>query len=318
MTSENSKRPVIAVVEDDLPVSLMLTRQLERAGWAVITAASVSEARTLLASVSWDVALLDRHLPDGDGIELCRELRIASPHAYLMMLTGDDSEAAKLAGFDRGVDDYMIKPVAMPELLARIRAGLRIVALQKQLIELSLSDGLTGLRNRRAFDEALPAQFELARRYQRPLSLAIIDVDHFKIMNDTFGHQAGDRVLRDVGGILESTTRRVDFVARVGGEEFAILLPETALFEALLFGEKIRANVAAVDRPHRVTISIGVASMPHSEVNTANELLYAADQALYRAKNRGRNRVECERRRLRYARAGERTAASSQFSAMQV
>lgn len=287
----------IILLEDDANVSLMLSRQLERAGYKVRTAATIATARELTRQ-PWDLVILDRHLPDGDGIELCRELRAADPHAYIIMLTAASSDAAKLEGFACGADDYVTKPAQIDELIARVRAGMRIVALQKQLLELSQTDPLTSLRNRRAFDERLDDAFEHARRYERPLSLVMVDVDHFKTINDTHGHDAGDAVLRDVAQRIASGTRQTDFAARVGGEEFAILLPETALFEALQFGEKLRSTIASrAVSGHEVTVSIGIASMPHSHVPGKGELYRAADQALYRAKMNGRNRVEIERRR---------------------
>jgi diguanylate cyclase (GGDEF)-like protein len=195
-------------------------------------------------------------------------------------------------------------------LLARIRAGMRIVELQKELVAssrryeaLSLTDSLTSLRNRRAFDQEFASRFEQARRYARPLSLVIIDLDYFKSINDQFGHSAGDGVLRGISQILDHGTRRSDFVARIGGEEFAVLLPETSLFEALHFAEKIRSTIMTATirteaATHKVTVSIGVANVPHSVVTTPQSLFDAADQALYRAKARGRNRIESERRKV--------------------
>ncbi|HEX9982627.1 MAG TPA: diguanylate cyclase [Thermoanaerobaculia bacterium] len=300
----------ILLVEDDVNVSTLLARQLRRAGYGVLEAGTLGAARELVKSNLWDLAILDRNLPDGDGASFCRELREQFPHTYLMILTGESSEEAKLQGFELGADDYVTKPFPPQELLARIRAGLRIVELQKalldsnrQLEELSLTDGLTSLRNRRAFEQQLGQTFEHARRYTRPLSIAVVDIDHFKQVNDMYGHQAGDCVLRAVAQVLDHGTRQTDFVARVGGEEFAILLPETQLFEAMQFGEKIRAavegaTVRMAETAHRVTVSVGIASIPHSDVKDVTELYDAADQALYRAKNRGRNRVEIEKRKI--------------------
>ena len=297
--------PTVLLVEDDVNVRKLLTLQLRRAGYGIEEVASIGEASAIVNDRDWDVAVLDRRLPDGDGLELCHELRSAFPHAYILILTGDSSGEAKLEGFHRGADDYVTKPFQIDELVARVRAGARIVELQKALIEknrqlddLSRSDGLTGLRNRRAFDERIGEALTHAMRYGRSLSMAIIDVDLFKAINDTSGHTAGDNVLRCVGSRLLACTRAADFVARIGGEEFAILLPETALFEAMQVGEKVRASVAATPiAGERVTVSIGIASFPHSNVQTVDELYRAADQALYRAKNKGRNRVEIERRR---------------------
>jgi diguanylate cyclase (GGDEF)-like protein len=297
--------PEIILVEDDDNVSRLLTFQLERSGYSVRRAASIAEAHRLFGDGAWDVAILDRGLPDGDGVKLCRQLRQCSPHAYIVMLTGNDSNEAKLEGFEHGADDYITKPFRNEELLARIRAGLRIVDLQKALLdsnrrleELSLTDALTRIGNRRAFDDRLATAFEHSRRYDRPLSLVLADVDHFKSINDRYGHDIGDQVLRAVADRIASCSRQTDFVARIGGEEFAILLPETALLEGIQFGEKIRAEIAvATSAPVPVTVSIGVANVPHSTVSVAADLFHAADQALYRAKANGRNRVEMERRR---------------------
>ncbi|HUR80803.1 MAG TPA: diguanylate cyclase [Thermoanaerobaculia bacterium] len=303
----------ILLVEDDANVSLMLSRQLGKRGYQVQTAATMTAARELMRS-PWDLVIFDRTLPDGDGIDLCRDLRAADAHVYIIMLTAANSEAAKLEGFACGADDYITKPAPIEELIARVRAGLRIVSLQKQLLELSQSDPLTSLRNRRAFDERFGQIFEHARRYERPLSLAIIDLDHFKAINDSSGHDRGDAVLRAVARILGENTRLTDFTARVGGEEFAILLPETPLFEALQFGEKIRSAIAAQPvEGHEVRVSIGIACFPHSRVGQA-ELFRAADQALYRAKSNGRNRVEIERRRECRPASAARSATASTAS----
>ncbi|HEX8173466.1 MAG TPA: diguanylate cyclase [Thermoanaerobaculia bacterium] len=300
--------PQIVLVEDDPHVSLMLRRHLERAGYAVRAGATIAAARELVHAGAWDLAILDRNLPDGNGFDFCRALRGEFPHAYLIMLTGESSAEAKLEGFRHGADDYITKPFEVEELLARIRAGARICALQKALLasnrrleELSLTDALTSLRNRRAFDEELAVMYGHSLRYDRPLSLAMIDVDFFKDINDTSGHGAGDAVLRSVAQLIATCTRQSDFAARIGGEEFAVLLPETPLFEAMQFGEKIRSAVASAtirtgEVAHRVTVSVGVANMPHSRIVSAESLVEAADLALYRAKENGRNRVEVERR----------------------
>jgi two-component system cell cycle response regulator len=297
--------PNIILVEDDDNVSHLLTRQLQRAGYSVQHASTMAAARELFHQRSWDLAILDRGLPDGDGIELCSELRQCSPHGYILMVTGNDSADAKLEGFQHGADDYVTKPFQLEELLARIRAGVRIVALQKALMdtnrrleELSLTDALTRVANRRAFDDRLQLAFEHAKRYERPMSLVLVDIDYFKNINDQHGHDAGDHVLRCVADVMADSSRHSDFVARIGGEEFAVLLPETALFEAMQFGEKLRCNVAVAPcGAGPVTVSVGVANMPHSRIASAADLFHAADQALYRAKANGRNRVEMERRR---------------------
>jgi diguanylate cyclase (GGDEF)-like protein len=304
-------RPSILVVEDDANVLTLLSATLGRNGYDLRTAGTLAEARrSLERSDDCGLVILDRRLPDGDGASLCATIRATQPHSYILMLTGESTPEAKIEGFECGVDDYVTKPFEIDELLARIRAGMRIVELQKELLAssrryeaLSLTDSLTSLRNRRAFDQEFASRFEQARRYARPLSLAIIDLDYFKSINDQFGHAAGDGVLRGIAQILDHGTRRSDFLSRIGGEEFGVLLPETSLFEALHFAEKIRATIAGATIrtdgfTHQLTVSIGVANVPHSAVTTPEALFNAADQALYRAKARGRNRIESERRKV--------------------
>ena len=300
----------ILVVEDDRSMARLLEHLLVTNGYKVHIATTVAAAHAVVAEASIDLVVLDRVLPDGDGLSLARELK-QGPNAlrrYVLMLTGVSSPQAKVEGFDGGADDYVTKPFVHEELLARIRAGLRIVDLQKALIAtnqklelISTSDSLTRVFNRRWFDDALEREFAHSSRYERPLSLAVVDIDHFKSVNDTFGHVTGDAVLREVAGRIGGTLRKSDSVARLGGEEFAVLLPETALFESMQVAEKIRAAVAAepfdsgmglID----VTVSAGVASIPHSQLTRAIQLFRLADDALYRAKHRGRNRVELERR----------------------
>jgi diguanylate cyclase (GGDEF)-like protein len=308
---DDTPTPSVLVVEDDSSVSTLLRTSLERNGYEVATAGTLAEARQRLdRRGDCGLVILDRRLPDGDGVSLCAAIRASQPHSYILMLTGESTPQAKIEGFESGVDDYVTKPFQIDELLARIRAGMRIVELQEELLAssrryeaLSLTDSLTSLRNRRAFDQEFASRFEQARRYGRPLSLAVVDLDYFKSINDQFGHAAGDGVLRGVARTLDHETRRSDFVARIGGEEFAVLLPETSVFEALHFAEKIRSTVMSSTirteaATHKVTVSIGVANVPHSTITTPQELFNAADQALYRAKARGRNRIESERRKV--------------------
>jgi two-component system, cell cycle response regulator len=293
--------PEVIVVEDDPSVARLVALSLKKEGYSVRCAGSLSAAHELIETKDWDILLLDRRLPDGDGVSFCHDVRQKNPHGYIILLTGDATPESKLAGFDCGADDYVTKPFQMDELLARVRAGRRIVELQKALLasnqrleELSRTDGLTGVANRRAFDAELCTRFEHAKRYARPLTLLMIDIDHFKKVNDTLGHQAGDEVLERIARVLQRATRQSDFVARFGGEEFVVLLPETPLLEGLQVAEKIRAAVASEDLPARVTVSVGVATMPQPELDSPEALVAAADAALYRAKRSGRNRVEYE------------------------
>ncbi|GAC1433010.1 MAG: diguanylate cyclase [Thermoanaerobaculia bacterium] len=302
---------IVAVVDDDNAIRRLLRLFLTRAGYSTFECLTGDEARARLASEPWDIAILDRKLPDMDGLALCRELK-SKPEfrsRYIVMLTGEADQEDKVEGLDFGADDYITKPFQYPELLARVRAGKRIVDLQKELMEsnrrlelLSITDGLTKLNNHRYFQDELARAIEESQRYERPLSLAMIDIDFFKKVNDTHGHAVGDEVLKTVASLYKESVRSTDLVARYGGEEFAIMMPETELQDAVTFAEKIRSLVETTPietqaGPLQITISIGVASVPLSRVNSSKELIVASDKTLYRAKKNGRNQVQAEKRR---------------------
>ncbi|HUP47066.1 MAG TPA: diguanylate cyclase [Thermoanaerobaculia bacterium] len=296
----------VAVVDDDSAIRRLVRLYLTRAGYGVVEYTTGQEAREHLPEDAWDLAILDRRLPDMDGVVLCQELK-ANPtlrSRYVIMLTGEDEQQDKIEGLELGADDYITKPFQSPELLARIRAGKRIVDLQKELMEknrrlelLSITDGLTKLHNHRHFQDELARAFEETERYHRPLSLAMIDIDYFKNVNDTYGHAVGDEILIRVASLYRESVRSTDLVARYGGEEFAVMMPETALDDALAFAEKIRSTIEATPMPTQagtlhVTVSLGVASVPRTAIRTPKELIVAADEALYRAKRNGRNQVQ--------------------------
>jgi len=300
----------VAVVEDDPLMARLVSLLLKRNGLAVIESGTGTEARQRLLTEHWDLAILDRVLPDMDGVNLCQELKMnpATTGRYILLVTGEDSHEKKVQGFAMGADDYVTKPFHPEELMARVRAGKRMVDLQNRLVVanrklqvLSTTDTLTGISNRRLFDKVLLRSFEHAQRYQRPLSVVVIDVDGFKSINDRFGHQVGDEVLRTIASTMQASMRVTDFLCRYGGEEFAVILPETGLDDANRFADKIRQAVASRTIPPigwSVTVSAGVATFPHTWFSKPAEVLEAADQALYRAKKRGRNRVEVENRRV--------------------
>src|SRR3954453_23114662 len=243
----------IAIVDDDAAIRRLVRLFLHRAGYETLELTTGEEARRTLQSELWDLAILDRKLPDLDGAMLAHELK-SKPEfrtRYIIMLTGESDQEDKVEGLELGADDYITKPFQYPELLARIRAGKRIVDLQKELVEtnrrlelLSITDGLTKLNNHRYFQDELLRAFEESSRYQRPLSLAMIDIDFFKKINDTHGHAIGDDVLKAVSNLFRESIRSTDLVARYGGEEFAVMMPETELDDAITFAEKIRSLVA--------------------------------------------------------------------------
>ena len=301
----------IAIVDDDAAIRRLVRLYLKRAGFETLECTTGAEARQRMPREPWDLAILDRRLPDLDGVILAQELK-ANPDfrtRYIIMLTGEDDQKDKVEGLELGADDYITKPFQYPELLARIRAGKRIVDLQKELLEtnkrlelLSITDGLTKLHNHRYFQDELARAFEESQRYQRPLSLAMIDIDFFKKVNDTYGHATGDAVLKVVARLFMDSIRSTDIAARYGGEEFAVIMPETDMADALSFAEKIRQLVAETpletDQGElRVTVSIGVSAVPHPKIHSPIELIEDADESLYAAKESGRNRVHAERRK---------------------
>ena len=301
----------VAVVDDDAAIRRLMKLFLTRAGYTNVEFATGEEARQQLHAMPWDLAILDRRLPDMDGVDLCHEIKSnpAFKTRYVIMLTGEAEQEDKVQGLDLGADDYITKPFQPAELLARIRAAKRIVDLQKELLEsnkrlemLSITDGLTQLYNHRYFQDELARAFEESQRYSRPLSLAIIDLDFFKKVNDTYGHAVGDEVLKKVASLFRESIRSTDLAARYGGEEFAVMMPETELADALVFAEKIRSLVETTPintqaGPINATVSVGLSTAPHTNVRAAKELVIAADKALYRAKRSGRNQVQAEKRK---------------------
>ena len=302
----------IAIVDDDAAIRRLVRLFLKRSGYDIVEFSTGNEGREQLLKIPWDLAILDRRLPDMDGVMLAQELKSRPEFKtrFIIMLTGEDDQADKVEGLDLGADDYVTKPFQYPELLARIRAGKRIVDLQKELLEtnkrlerLSITDGLTNLFNHRKFQDELARAFEESARYSRPLSLAIVDLDFFKKINDTYGHAIGDEVLKAVSRLFQESIRTTDLAARYGGEEFAVMMPETDVHDAVTSAEKIRTLIEST--PIRtqsgevpVTVSIGVAAVPHPNIHAAKELIVAADNALYRAKKGGRNQVQAEERQV--------------------
>ncbi|MDR2187431.1 MAG: diguanylate cyclase [Azonexus sp.] len=305
----------ILIVEDSRSNLMLLTEYIRRLGATVLPAESGAAAVASFDRERPDLVLLDVVLPDIDGFAVARRIRASekggdwTPIIFLSSL-GKDKDIEQ--GIMAGGDDYLLKPVSEVVLGAKVRAMGRLIEMRDSLVKLaseldkanqdlqrlSASDGLTGIANRRYFDDCLTREWRRARRSGSELALVMCDVDHFKKFNDTYGHQAGDECLRRVAGaIATSLERGSDVAARYGGEEFVVLLPETPLGGALIVAEKIRRAVQTLNIPHsasshsRVTLSIGLAATVPERDNAANSLIAAADQALYEAKNTGRNRV---------------------------
>ena len=299
------------LAEDDPVARLMTARLLKKAGYEVVAVADGGAALEALRARFFPVLLTDWEMPVLDGLGVVSAVRGGEWPGYVftILLTGRDSRESVLAGLQAGADDYLTKPVDEAELLARMKTGWRIAELERRLraaqqeaLRLSLIDALTGTSNRRDLIERLPSEVERARRYKHPLSVVMCDIDHFKKVNDTHGHPAGDAVLRAFAALLRAAVRNgVDWVARYGGEEFAIVLPETDLAGAVTVAEKLRAATAALRVEHggatvAVTSSFGVSTIgPHwPESCTPDSLLAQADVCLYQSKQGGRDRVTAQ------------------------
>jgi two-component system, cell cycle response regulator len=252
------------------------------------------------------MAILDWLMPGLDGLEICRRLRetAASPYVYVLLLTAKDSKTDLVQAFEAGADDFIKKPFDPEELRARLRAATRMLDLQAALLKaqddlriLATRDGLTGLFNRRAILDMLERELARTQREGSCLAVFVADVDHFKVVNDTYGHGAGDAVLRQVSERMLASVRAYDSVGRYGGEELLLVLPHCEEAEALRTAERTRASIEAApcrdgEQEIPVRVSIGISTSRTLGVFDAKALIHAADAALYRAKNGGRNRCE--------------------------
>ncbi|MFA6413451.1 MAG: diguanylate cyclase [Syntrophales bacterium] len=326
----------ILLVDDAEEMRVLITRQLRKAGYdKVKEAASAAEAFSILGLdrgsgdrtvAGIDLIVMDIVMPEIDGIDACRRIKADDrfEDVPIIMITALADKGILQSAFDAGAMDYITKPVDKLELIARVRSSLRLkdemekrrdrerellvmsreLAAANQILQrLSLLDGLTGIPNRRRFDEVLAHEWKQAMRSKQPLSMVMIDIDHFKAFNDHYGHLTGDDCLRKVALAMSSILKRpTDFLARYGGEEFAAILPMTASDGADAIAGAMRTGVVNLAIPHDhssaaslVTISMGVATLVPRRGMTAAMLISAADQALYEAKAGGRNRSVVKR-----------------------
>lgn len=301
-----SDAPTVLIAEDDPAARAIMTRLLSRSGYRVVTAEDGTQALAL-AEHAVDIALVDWMMPGVDGLEVCRRLKAATDgRTYVIMVTARARKTDLVHALESGADDYVTKPTDHGELLARVRAGERIARRERALTDACHQargeadrDALTGLHTRGCFDRALLVQVATAGP-EHPLALLLLDLDHFKRINDRHGHPVGDEVLRRVGGVIADQVRAgVDIPARYGGEEFAVLAPATTLAAARRMAERIRRHVAELRVPGggrllAVTVSAGIAGLREhggDHQAAARALVSAADSRLYQAKRAGRNRV---------------------------
>ncbi len=296
------------LLADDEPVQRMLTgRLLTRAGFEVVMAEDGQQALQLMQKETFFLLLTDWEMPNLDGVGLCRAVRAMKLpyYTYTILLTSRDSVEHVVMGLQAGADDYLTKPIMEPELLARLNTGKRLVELERSLRDameenrrLSIIDALTGVFNRRYLMDQLSKELERSARYHHPFSLMLCDIDHFKRINDNYGHQAGDETLVQFAQILRGCLRETDWIARYGGEEFVIVLPETTLASAAQVAERCRATLAKeplkiATQALPITASFGVSGWPDSVPldSSAAKLIAIADAGVYASKEGGRNRV---------------------------
>lgn len=273
---------------------------------SVTVEADPQEALFKAAEGNFDLAIVSLELAAHDGLRLCSQLRSLERTRMLPILVVDsaDADGRVIRALELGVNDYIARPIDRNEMLARVRTQIRRKRYSDQLrdnvqltIEMAITDGLTGLYNRRYFERHLATLIGQAAGRGRPLSLLLIDIDHFKAINDTHGHLAGDAVLREFAERIRRAVRGIDLACRFGGEEFVVAMPETDVSLAVLVGERIRERISgelfalgAGQPPIGVTVSIGISTM-ETTTDTVHSLLQRGDEALYRAKHTGRNRV---------------------------
>lgn len=300
----------ILLVEDSRTFVHMVTDMLQRCGIEVDSVGSVAEARRLFAERAYHMVITDLVLEGGEsGLSLVRYLR-QHGQSYMklpiLVMTSFDDPTRKTELFRAGVNDYVPKPLVEAEFLARVHNLLtarklfeRVEEQERRMRELATTDQLTGLGNRHLFFELATRYLARAEREGRVLCMLVADVDHFKQVNDQHGHAFGDKVLRAVGDVLRASSRKGDLVARFGGEEFVLLMPNCGAEDALAKAEKIRRDCEQLDASGvRLTISIGVACFDPGDPESLDSLFGRADKALYDAKRLGRNRVIMRARRI--------------------
>src|SRR5258706_12976935 len=309
---EPKKKKRILVVDDHEDNIELLRARLEARGYEIHAASDGQAALDQVERVIPDLILLDVMMPKMDGMEVVRRLKANKnlPFIPVIMQTALDTTANKVEGLDAGADDYITKPINFAELEAKVNALLRIKSLETELRDrktevevlndkltrISLTDGLTEIDNRRCLEERLHEMWQHSVRLHEPIALIMCDIDKFKSVNDNYGHQAGDSVLKEVARLLKEDAREIDRVGRYGGEEFLLILSGTVLDAAVTFAERLRERVEAHTFSYtggtlRRTMSCGLAASPHPRVKDQEALLRADDDALYVAKETGRNRV---------------------------
>ena len=299
----------ILVIDDNAVIKRLATMLLVKKGYSVKTATNGPEGMACAKSFNPHVILLDVMMPEIDGYEVCRCLKADAEtrNIPIIMLTSRAEIVDKVKGLELGAADYVQKPFDHDELQARVTTQIKMKLLwdelqekNKLLEELVKKDGLTNLYNHRYFHDRMVEEFNRCQRYGLSVCCVLMDIDFFKKVNDTYGHQAGDEILKKLAEIILANIRDVDIAARYGGEEFALILPHTTMDNAVNFSERLRRSVERADFwfngiSLQITVSLGVASLPENKPLSHTDIIRFADEALYAAKTAGRNRVEIYR-----------------------
>ncbi len=306
LIGEYKPEDFLILVVDDINRNLQLVVEiLDGFGYSTTFANSGIQALERVKMAKPDLILLDLMMPEMNGIQVCQVLKSQQIYTDIpvIFLTASNEENDLLQAFEQGAVDYIIKPCRPSELLARVKTHLELKRTRdelkkayQELEKLANTDPLTGLANRRALFEVCEREFERAQRYYHPFSILMLDLDHFKRINDNFGHSVGDLALRITAQTIFEQLREVDLVGRFGGEEFIIILPETQIEDAIIVAQRICRTISQLSLPVQdktvtITVSIGVATYTNGDRNI-DMIIQRADQALYKAKHKGRNRVE--------------------------
>lgn len=292
----------ILIAEDDSVARRVLENRVTKWGYDIVSVDNGARAMEILESDDGPkLAILDWVMPGMDGLQICKSIRKQpqKDYIYILLLTSKNRQEDLVQALEAGADDFISKPPDKNELRLRLRTGKRIIQLQNELTFQTTHDFLTGLWNRFAIMSRLSTEFSRAVRHNSPLSIAMADLDRFKQINDTYGHQAGDTVLVETGARMMNTLRAYDAVGRYGGEEFLLIFPECEMKNAITVCERVRSAICetpihlkegAID----VTASFGISTLNFTEDTQIETMINRADNALYKAKENGRNRVETE------------------------
>lgn len=298
---QHMQRPKIMVV-DDTPTNIQVLAEILGQEYEIFFALNGPEGLAMAEAQQPDIILLDIMMPKMDGFEVCLKLKKnpLTKNIPVIFITALNMEEDEARGLELGAVDYITKPIRPSVVRARVKNHVKLKRYRDYLENISMKDGLTGVPNRRRMDEYLEQEWKRSKRKNKPMSLLMLDIDHFKLYNDNYGHSQGDECLKKVASAIEeSLSRPADMVARFGGEEFACILPDTDEQGAKLIAKRVQENIKELNIPHEyspidslVTLSIGIATTVPDESASVQKLLKNADQMLYKAKKSGRNQTQ--------------------------